>query len=183
VGIPRLGESRHHQQVSLPPHRPPDSALAAPLDTALVMKTIRLFLLDDEPLVRRGLRMRLGMEPDFVVVGEAGDGCTALREVHQLRPDVVLSDIQLPGQDGISLLPEFRAAGCHVVIVSMQDDATTRGRAAAAGASGFVGKHQIDLALTAAIRVAAAGDIAPINGLNDGDSVAGHTRDDMEETR
>jgi DNA-binding NarL/FixJ family response regulator len=120
------------------------------------MNTIRLFLVDDEPQVRQGLRMRLEMEPDFEVVGEAGDGGTALPAVTEARPDVVLMDIEMPGKDGISITAELRTAapGSAVVIVSMQDDPATRARAQVAGAVGFVGKHEIDSALTHAIRAA-----------------------------
>ena len=121
------------------------------------MQEIRLFLVDDEKQVREGLRMRLEMEPDFRVVGEAADPITALAAVPAAHPDVVLMDIQMPGGDGISTTARLRAAAasCGIVIVSMQDDAATRARAAAAGADGFVGKHEIDTALTDAIRSAA----------------------------
>ena len=121
------------------------------------MQEIRLFLVDDEKHVREGLRMRLEMEPGFHVIGEAADGLTALAAVPAANPDVVLMDIQMPGGDGISTTQRLRAAAetCGIVIVSMQDDAATRARAAAAGADAFVGKHEIDTALTDAIRSAA----------------------------
>jgi len=122
------------------------------------MKTIRLFLVDDEPQVRRGLRMRLEMEDDFLVVGDSSDGVEAIAKVAEERPDVVLMDVQMPGCDGIAVARELRtvAPDSAVIIVSMQDDAGTRSRASAAGAVGFVGKHEIDVALTTAIRDAAA---------------------------
>jgi DNA-binding NarL/FixJ family response regulator len=119
------------------------------------MKRIRLFLIDDEPQVREGLRMRLGMESDFDVVGEADDAMSALAAIRTARPDVVLTDIHMPGGDGMGLVADLTAEGCSVVMVTMQDDAGTRARAAAAGAAGFVGKHEIDSALTHAIRSAA----------------------------
>jgi DNA-binding NarL/FixJ family response regulator len=122
------------------------------------MKRIRLFLVDDEPQVRRGLRMRLEMEDDFLVVGDASDGAAAIAKVAEERPDVVLMDVQMPDCDGIAVARKMRAAApaSAVIIVSMQDDAGTRARAFAAGAAGFVGKHEIDVALTTAIRNAAA---------------------------
>jgi DNA-binding NarL/FixJ family response regulator len=122
------------------------------------MKTIRLFLVDDERRVRRGLRMRLEMEADFLVVGEAGDGCAAIAGIVDAQPDVVLMDIEMPCKDGISTSEELRTLAPHaaVVMVSMQDDTVTRARATAAGAVAFVGKHEIDTALTDAIRGAAA---------------------------
>lgn len=123
----------------------------------MVMKAIRLFLVDDERHVRVGLRMRLGMEPDIVVVGEAEDGRDALAQISALQPDVVLMDVNLPGLDGISAAARLRdtSPGCAVVMLSMRDDGITRQRARQAGARAFVGKHDIDARLTNAIRDAA----------------------------
>jgi DNA-binding NarL/FixJ family response regulator len=120
------------------------------------MNEIRLFLVDDEPLVRRGLRMRLGMELDFLIVGEAGDPRSAIEAIGRERPDVVLMDIQMSDTDGIAMTAEVGeiAPSTRVIIVSMQDDASTRQRAFAAGAVAFVGKHEIDSELTDAIRSA-----------------------------
>lgn len=122
------------------------------------MERIRLFLVDDEPDVRRGLRMRLEMEHDFRVVGEAGDGPIAIAAIEATRPDVVLMDIEMPRANGIDLTAQLRTALPYagVVIVSMQDDAATRARAFAAGAGAFVGKHEIDSRLTGAIRSVAS---------------------------
>lgn len=121
------------------------------------METIRVFLVDDELHVRQGLRMRLGMEPDMLVVGEAGDGGRAIEQVLAARPDVVLMDVNLPGLDGIAATARLRelTPECAVVMLSMQDDARTRDRARQAGASEFVGKHDIDTALVSAIRAVA----------------------------
>lgn len=121
------------------------------------MNAIRLYLVDDEPHVRRGLRMRLQMESDFEIVGEAGDSAGAIAGIRTTRPDVVLMDIELPGRDGIGITAELAEVTPEtaVVIVSMRDDAATRAQARAAGAAGFVGKHEIDFALTRAIRAAA----------------------------
>jgi DNA-binding NarL/FixJ family response regulator len=121
------------------------------------MHEIRLFLVDDERHVREGLRMRLGMEPDIVVVGEAADGASALAQIAALQPDVVLMDVNLPGVDGISATARLRERfpGCAVVMLSMHDDSGTRERARLAGAREFVGKHDIDSRLTGAIRSAA----------------------------
>jgi DNA-binding NarL/FixJ family response regulator len=147
------------------------------------MKTIRLFLVDDEPQVRRGLRMRLAMEPDFEVVGEAGDACNALAGVRSTRPHVVLTDIQMPGKDGLSLVADLRAIapGCAVVMVSMQDDAATKARAKAAGAAGFVGKHEIDTALTQAIRFAASWPEMGANHTSNDGAAAEHRTTDEDD--
>jgi DNA-binding NarL/FixJ family response regulator len=120
------------------------------------MKTIRVYIVDDERLVREGLRMRLGMERDLSVVGEAVDGESALRDVPSARPDVVVMDVELPSVDGIETARALLAAspGFAVVMLSMHDDAGTRARAAANGAVGFVSKHATDDSLLEAIRAA-----------------------------
>jgi len=124
------------------------------------MKPIRLLLVDDEPAILRGLRMRLALEPDVEVVGEAGDGVTALEQVQRLAPQVVLMDIEMPGLDGIAATSELsaRPAAPAVVMLSMHDDAATVARALAAGAAAFVAKHSIDAVLLTAIRQAARGE-------------------------
>ena len=124
------------------------------------MKPIRLLLVDDEPTILRGLRMRLALEPDVEVVGEAGDGVTALEQVERLAPQVVLMDVEMPGLDGIATTSELRSRsnGAAVVMLSMHDDAATVERALAAGATAFVSKQSIDGALLEAIRRAAHGE-------------------------
>lgn len=99
------------------------------------------------------------MEPDFEIVGESGDGHLAVGSVLDARADVVLMDIELPGQDGISATAQLTssAPAIKVVMVSLRDDPATRAEARAAGAAAFVGKHEIDFALTRAIRAVAEG--------------------------
>lgn len=129
-------------------------------DNGSVMKAIRLLLVDDEPAIRRGLRMRLALESDVEVVGEAGDGVSALDLVQRLAPQVVLMDVEMPGLDGIAATTELRSrpTGPAVVMLSMHDDAATVARALAAGAAAFVAKHSIDAGLLTAIRQAAHGE-------------------------
>ena len=121
------------------------------------MKPIQDLLVDDEPSVLRGLRMRLGLESDIHVVGEAADGSAAVDMANRLSPDVVLMDINMPVMDGIAATLELaaRSPGSAVVILSMHDDHDTADRALAAGAVAFIAKHQVDNALLAAIRAAA----------------------------
>lgn len=123
---------------------------------------VRVLLVDDEERVRRGLGMRLEIEQDFEVVGEASDGrVTTL--VAELCPDVVLMDVAMPVMDGIAgaAALERSAPRVAIVMLSLYDDAETRRRAAAAGAFGFVGKHQPEAELVAEIRRAARSSARP----------------------
>jgi len=121
------------------------------------MERIRVLLVDDEPKVLRGLRMRLGLEADIWVVGEAADGATAVDLAGLLSPDVVLMDVNLPVVDGITATRELaaRVPQAAVVILSLHDDQGTIDRAFAAGAVAFVAKHQRDGDVLGAIRMAA----------------------------
>ena len=78
---------------------------------------IRILLADDQPLVRTGFRMILDAEPDMEVIAEAGDGADAVRQARRLRPDVVVMDIRMPVQDGITATAEITAAGHARVLV------------------------------------------------------------------
>lgn len=121
------------------------------------MEPIQVLLVDDEPKVLRGLRMRLGLEADICVVGEAADGASGVDLAGLLSPDVVLMDVTLPVVDGITATRELaaRVPKAAVVILSLHDDQGTIDRALAAGAVAFVAKHQIDGDLLGAIRMAA----------------------------
>jgi DNA-binding NarL/FixJ family response regulator len=118
---------------------------------------IRLLLVDDQSAVRRGLGMRLHLEPDIQIVGEASTGKEALRMVQALAPDVVLMDVEMPEMDGIEATAALHLANSPsaVVILSIHDDAQTRVRAQSAGAVAFVEKRGATDSLLAAIRQAA----------------------------
>jgi DNA-binding NarL/FixJ family response regulator len=118
---------------------------------------IKLLLVDDQPIVRQGLRMRLLMEPDIAVIGEASSGEQALMLVESLAPDIVLMDVEMPAMDGISATAALRDAQAHsaVVMLSTHDDIHTRTRAQAAGAVAFVEKRGAVEVLLATIRKAA----------------------------
>jgi len=122
------------------------------------MKPIRLLLVDDQPAVRRGLRMRFALELDLEVVGEAGDATEAISLAQTLRPDVVLMDVDMSGIDGILTIAMLRQVAPHstVVIFTLRDDAATQEQARAAGAEAFVAKHRTEELLLAAIRGVAA---------------------------
>ena len=118
---------------------------------------IRVLLVDGQPAARRGLRVRFHLEPDMQVVGEASTGSEALTLVKELKPDVVLMDIEMPGMDGIEATVALRTVvpRSAVVILSIHIDRQTRIRAQAAGAVAFVEKRGTTDTLLAAIRQAA----------------------------
>jgi DNA-binding NarL/FixJ family response regulator len=120
---------------------------------------IRLLVLDSQPAVRRGLKMRLGLEEDLEVVGEAGKAEEAIPLARALHPDVVLMDVEIHGMSGLEAIERLRAAVPHVAVVifTLRDDAATRERARASGAAAFVAKHRTEEVLLAAIRGATRG--------------------------
>ena len=117
-----------------------------------------MLLVDDQASVRRGLRLRLALEPDLSIVGEAPDGATALALAAALRPDVVVMDVEMTGLDGITAAEALRtvAPESAVIMLSLHGDPTTRARAAAAGAVAFIEKQAAEPSLLTAIRAAAA---------------------------
>ena len=120
--------------------------------------SIRILLVDHKPSVRRGLKMRLALEEDLEVVGEAGDATEAISLARALRPDVILMDVELPGVSGIAATETLRAVAPQsaVVIFTLRDAAATREQARAAGAAAFVAKHRTEEVLLATIRAVAA---------------------------
>ena len=119
---------------------------------------IKILVIDENPTIRRGLRMRLDLEPDFVIIGEAGNGWEALEQVRELRPDVIITGFHLKGMDGISLTQRMHHdfPSCAVIILSIYDDPFTQQRALDAGATFFLSKHKPDGELVMAVRSAAS---------------------------
>ena len=118
---------------------------------------IKILLVDDQPAVRDGLRMRLELEPDLTIVGEACDGQEAVALAQALVPDVVVMDVEMPGLDGIEAARQLRVniPSVTIVMLSIHCDATTQSRAREVGARAFVEKRaEIDV-LLAEIRRAA----------------------------
>lgn len=120
----------------------------------------RVLIADDQPVVRRGLGLFLHGEPDIAVVGEAGNGPTAVRLACELRADVVLMDVRMPGGDGIAATAELCRTGHPpaVVVVTTFDIDDYLFGALEAGAVGFLLKDCDPAELVAAVRAAAAGD-------------------------
>ena len=120
---------------------------------------IRVLLVDDQPLLREGLRTILDAQPDLEVVGEAGDGAEALAATRQLAPDLVLMDVEMPGMDGITATERIVAAGGpRVVILTTFDREDYIVRALSAGAAGFLLKTASPSELSAAVRNAVEAD-------------------------
>ena len=119
-------------------------------------------LVDDQAMVRQGLRMILEAEPDLTVVGEAGDGQAALELVAAARPDVVLMDVRMPRMDGIEACARLRAdaAGAvpYVLMLTTFDLEDNVYAALRAGASGFLLKDAPADQLGAAVGIVARGD-------------------------
>jgi DNA-binding NarL/FixJ family response regulator len=124
-------------------------------------KTIRVLLVDDHQVVRRGLRTFLEVQDDIEVVGEASDGAEGVAQAEELRPDVVLMDIKMPGTDGIEALRKLRELDnpAKVLIVTSFTEKRTVVPALRAGASGYVYKDVDPEALAGAIRSVHAGHV------------------------
>ncbi|GAA2990285.1 response regulator [Streptomyces fulvorobeus] len=124
-------------------------------------RIIKVLLVDDHQVVRRGLRTFLEVQDDIEVVGEAADGAEGVARTEELRPDVVLMDIKMPGTDGIDALRKLRelANPAKVLIVTSFTEQRTVVPALRAGASGYVYKDVDPDALAGAIRSVHAGHV------------------------
>jgi DNA-binding NarL/FixJ family response regulator len=125
--------------------------------------TIRVLLVDDDPLVRAGLRLMMRSAPDIDVVGEAGDGAAATIAAAELAPDVVLMDIRMPGTDGVTATAAIMAANTQaaaaprvVALTTFDADELVR-RAITAGAVGYLVKDTPPGEIISAVRAVAAG--------------------------
>jgi NarL family two-component system response regulator LiaR len=123
--------------------------------------TIRVLITDDHGVVRQGLRMYLGLDPELEVVGEAANGEEALRMARELGPDVVLMDLLMPVMDGIAATGKIRAELPEVEVIaltSVLEDASVSG-AVRAGAIGYLLKNTEADDLGRAIKAAANGQV------------------------
>ncbi|MFD3519153.1 response regulator [Streptomyces sp. NPDC058653] len=124
-----------------------------------------VLIADDQPLQRMGFRMLLESQDDMTLVGEAGGGAEAVRLIAQLRPDVVLMDVRMPGLDGIEATRRIVAAGSRtrVLILTTFDLDEYAYAGLRAGASGFLVKDALPEELLSGIRAVASGDavVAP----------------------
>ena len=120
---------------------------------------IRLLIADDHPVVRDGLSGMFAADPDFTVVGEAGDGSQALRLADAARPDVILMDLRMPGMDGVTAIAELARRGnpARVLVLTTYDTDSYVLSAIEAGATGYLLKDAPRDELLRAVRAAAAG--------------------------
>lgn len=124
-------------------------------------KVIRVLLVDDHQVVRRGLRTFLEVQGDIEVVGEAADGEEGVTRAEELRPDVILMDVKMPGTDGIEALRRLHDAQntARVLVVTSFTEQRTVVPALRAGAAGYVYKDIDPVALADAIRSVHAGHV------------------------
>ncbi len=121
--------------------------------------TLNLLIVDDDALVRAGLRAVLGSEPDFEVIGEAGDGKEAIDQAAELSPDLVLMDIRMPKMDGLEATRTIvESGGPRVLILTTFELDEYVYEAMRVGASGFMLKRSSPEDLVTAVRIAASGD-------------------------
>ena len=122
---------------------------------------IKVLLVDDHSLVRRGFRRMLEDEADIVVIGEASNGDEAVRLARELAPQVIVMDCALPGTSGLAATRKIleTAPQKAILMLSMHSEDTLVRQALDAGARGYILKNAVDLELATAIRRVAAGEI------------------------
>lgn len=125
------------------------------------MTAIKVFLVDDHMVLREGLKTLIAAQADMAVVGEAGDGETAVQQIVASRPDVVIMDISLPALNGIQATEQIRqlAPEVKVLVLSVHDDTSYLRQMLTVGAAGYILKHTAGDALIQAIRTVAAGGL------------------------
>jgi two-component system response regulator NreC len=129
--------------------------------TAIAAPHVTIVLADDHAVVRVGLRMLLDAEPGFEVVAEAGNTRDAARFVRGHHPDVLVLDLNMPGESGLELIPRIceEAPDTRIVVLTMQRGPAFARQALSSGAMGYVIKDAADVELVQAVRLAAVGQL------------------------
>jgi DNA-binding NarL/FixJ family response regulator len=119
-----------------------------------------ILIVDDHPVIRRGLTAMIDSEPDLIVCAEAADGPAALEAIRENPPDLVIVDLALGDDDGLVLIKEIKAQHPKIpaLVLSMHDEALYAERCLRAGARGYVTKQQLDDTVLVAIRCLLDGD-------------------------
>ena len=115
-----------------------------PLKRSAASAKVRVFLVDDHPIVRRGFQLLLAMETDLMVCGEADGAPAALQKILALKPDVVIVDLALKAGTGLELVKQLRAQALKVklLVFTMRDEGIYAERALRAGADGYITKEE-----------------------------------------
>ena len=121
----------------------------------------RIFIVDDHPIVRHGLRELINQQHDFIVCGEAENASAALEMIPELDPDLVIVDISLEGMSGLELIKtlKIRCIGLPILVVSMHDENLYAERSLRAGARGYIMKEEATEKVIQAIRKVCSGEI------------------------
>src|SRR5262245_810414 len=135
------------------------SPMTAPMAEIAGSATKALLLVDDHPILRRGLTALIESEPGLAVRAAVGTRAAALEAIRTNRPDLVIVDLLLRGEDGLDLVKEIktRYPGVSSLVLSMHDEEVYAERALSAGALGYVAKQELDETVLGAIRCALAG--------------------------
>jgi DNA-binding NarL/FixJ family response regulator len=130
----------------------------------------RVFIVEDHPVFREGLVRMLGREKDLEICGEAGDYEKGIKGIQQLKPDLVLVDLELPGKSGLDLIKKVRSSKQDVkmLVVSMYDEALYADRVLRAGGDGYIMKEESPDEIIHAIRDVLAGHIYVSEDVMDG---------------
>jgi DNA-binding NarL/FixJ family response regulator/two-component sensor histidine kinase len=145
---------------AFPPASPRDLPMTAPTADPAGPARKMLLLVDDHPILRRGLTALIESEPGFAVSGAAGTRLAALKAIAKSQPDLVIVDLALGDDDGLDLVKEIKARYPKVpsLVLSMHDEEVYAERALSAGALGYVVKQEVDETVLGAIRRVLAGD-------------------------
>jgi len=113
------------------------------------MNKIRIIIADDHAVLRSGLKALLNCSPRFDVIGEAGDGQSAIKMVEELQPDILILDISMPGMSGVDCIKELRSRciPCRILVLTMYDDEEYIKEVMRSGADGYVLKKSADTEL------------------------------------